>query len=108
MRPQAWCWQGKANPAYRSESMLNAKRKELLPSLGLRPHLRSLTFFMLAVPVLAGAQVWGPPVNGLRLALGVENEVIVVTVQNVNADREMYLPLGRAVGIGRAEFVEIQ
>jgi hypothetical protein len=58
--------------------------------------------------LLASAQDWGPPVNGLRIALAVDNEHVVVTLNNVREDREMFLPLGRTVGIGRAEFLHLE
>jgi hypothetical protein len=44
----------------------------------------------------------------VRLALAVEDENVIVTFQNILVDCDMYLPLGRAVGLGRAEFVEMQ
>ncbi len=67
--------------------------------------MRPAAVLILVIPLLASAQDWGSPANGLRVALAVEKKNVVVTF---HAGREMYLPLGRTVGIGRADFVQIQ
>lgn len=64
-----------------------------------------LTFIV--VGLLAADEDWGTEENGLRVALSVENEEVVVTMKNVCPGREMYLPLGRIVGVGRAEAVHL-
>ena len=58
---------------------------------------------LLAIRVATGAE-WGPSVNGLRMSLAREGENIVVTFEN---NREMFLPLGRAVGSGSADFLRV-
>ena len=55
---------------------------------------------------LCSAAEWGQPVNGLRLSLAKEGETLILTFENVQ-DREMYLPLGGAVGVGEADRVTL-
>jgi hypothetical protein len=66
----------------------------------------SVLYLILAIRVAIAAD-WGPPVNGLRVSLAVEADTIVVTFENVGENREMFLPLGRAVAVGRAEFTHL-
>ena len=66
----------------------------------------SVLCLILAIGVTIAAD-WGPPVNGLRVSLAVEADTVVVTFENVREDREMFLPLGRAVAVGRAESIHL-
>ena len=66
----------------------------------------SVLGLILAIRITIAAD-WGPPDNGLRVSLAVEANAIVFTFENVRENREMFLPLGRALGIGRAEFIHL-
>ena len=56
---------------------------------------------------MAIAMDWGPAVNGLRMSLAIEEKTVVMTFENMREDREMYLPLGRIVGIRHPEFAHL-
>ena len=56
---------------------------------------------------IATAAEWGPSVSGLRVSLAVEADTVVFTFENVRENREMFLPLGQIVGVGRAEFIHL-
>ncbi len=65
----------------------------------------AVLYLAIATHVTMAAE-WGSPVHGLRVSLGVEAGTVVVAFENVQENREMFLPLG-VVGFGHAEFVHL-
>jgi hypothetical protein len=68
---------------------------------------RRLVPALILAQLLASAEDWGAPMNGLRVSLSVDDKNVVVTFKNVHENREIFLPLGETVGVGRANLINL-